>query len=384
MTPVAPVDSTPVDVAVLGGGQAGLATSFWLRRTGIEHVVLDDADQPAGAWARMWPSLRAFSPPEYSSLPGWLMPRWKGDGGFPPRQHVVDYLTEYERRYELPVRRPVRVAAVRDAGERLRIEATTDSGPVQWLARAVVSATGTWSRPFLRAVPGMTDFSGTQLHSAQYRAPADLPAGRVLVVGGGNTGAQLAAELTASHEVVWATQRPPRFMPEDVDGRVLFDVATARRAALDVGREDDGGVQSLGDIVMVPGVREAVATGRLAAVPMVERLTASGVVWGERAHEVHAGSTWNTPPAAPGEEHGVEAVLWCTGYRAALGHLRPLGLRGAAGRVAIAEGSMTRAAGDARVHLMGYGDWTGPASATLIGVGRPARAAVREIAELVG
>lgn len=376
-----PIDGTPLDVVVIGGGQAGLATSFWLRRAGIEHVVLDDANQPAGAWARTWPSLRAFSPPQYSSLPGWLMPRWEGDGGFPPREHVVDYLTEYELRYDLPVQRPVRVGSVHDAGERLRVEATTPSGPMTWLARTVVSATGTWSRPFIPSVPGRSAFTGTQLHSARYRTPDALTTGRVLVVGGGNTGAQLAAELTASHEVVWATQRPPRFMPDDVDGRVLFDVATARRAALDAGREDDGGVQSLGDIVMVPAVREAVAAGHLTAVPMVERLTASGVVWG---HHDTDGSTWNTPPAPAGEEYGIDVVLWCTGYRPALGHLRPLGLRGTDGRVGIADGSMTQAADDPRVHLMGYGDWTGPASATLIGVGRPARAAVREIGELLG
>ncbi|WP_462418689.1 NAD(P)-binding domain-containing protein [Kytococcus sp. Marseille-QA3725] len=295
--------TTDTDVVVIGGGQAGLATSYWLRRAGIEHVVLDDAEQPGGAWARMWPSLRAFSPAQHSSLPGWMMPQPPG-GGFPPREHVAGYLTDYEERYEVPVERPVRVEAVRRDGGRLRVEgrragAAPGGGEVPrtpeaaaWSARAVVSATGTWSRPFWPSVPGMRDFGGVQLHSAQYRRPADLPDGRVLVVGGGNTGAQLAAELLETHEVVWATQRPPRLMPPEVDGRVLFDVATARRAALDAGREDDGGVAALGDIVQVPGVREAVAAGHLAAVPMVERLTASGAVWGADA----AGGTGRPGP----------------------------------------------------------------------------------------
>ncbi|MFC0359175.1 ArsO family NAD(P)H-dependent flavin-containing monooxygenase [Kytococcus sp. HMSC28H12] len=370
------------DVVVIGGGQAGLATSYWLRRAGIGHVVLDDADGPGGAWARMWPSLHAFSPPQHSSLPGWLMPRWTGEGAFPSRQHVADYLTAYEERYEVPVQRPVRVDAVRREGERLVVEGRPEGERSAWWGRAVVSATGTWSRPFWPSVPGLREFAGAQLHSAQYRGPESVPGGRVLVVGGGNTGAQLAAELAASREVVWATQRPPRFMPPEVDGRVLFDVATARRAALDAGRPDDGGVGTLGDIVQVPEVRAALAEGRLGAVPMVARLTASGVVWGEEAAEA-AGSTWNSPPVAPGEELPVDAVLWCTGYRPALAHLRPLGVRGERGHVAVAPGSMTRAAGEPRLHLMGYGDWTGPASATLIGVGRPARAAAREIEEVL-
>ena len=114
---------TQVDVVVIGGGQAGLATSYWLRRAGIDHVVLDDAREPGGAWARMWPSLHAFSPPQYSSLPGWLMPAWTGEGTFPSRAHVVAYLRAYEERYEVPVERPVRVDAVRPGdGERLVVE----------------------------------------------------------------------------------------------------------------------------------------------------------------------------------------------------------------------------------------------------------------------
>ncbi len=383
--------SRAVGVVVIGGGQAGLATSYWLRRAGIDHVVLDDAEQPGGAWARMWPSLHAFSPPQYSSLPGWLMPGWTGEGAFPSRAHVEEYLRAYEERYEVPVQRPVRVEAVRHGdGERLvvdghrLVDGSPDGRAVSWAARAVVSATGTWSRPFWPSVPGMREFRGVQIHSADYRGPDSLPPGRVLVVGGGNTGAQLAAELTASHEVVWATRRAPRFMPPEVDGRVLFDVATARRAALDAGREDDGGVAALGDIVQVPEVRRSLAEGRLGAVPMVERLTAWGAVWGAAPGEAPDGSTWNHPPAAAGEEFSLDAVVWCTGYRAALGHLRPLGVRDERGRVPVAQGSMTRAAGEPRLHLMGYGDWAGPASATLIGVGRPARSAVREIADLVG
>jgi cation diffusion facilitator CzcD-associated flavoprotein CzcO len=110
-------DVREVAVAIIGGGQAGLALGFYLRRTGlvpgVDFVILDAADRPGGAWLQMWDGLRLFSPSTYSSLPGWMMPPWDdANHGFPPRDHVVDYLTRYEQRYELAVERPRRVLSV--------------------------------------------------------------------------------------------------------------------------------------------------------------------------------------------------------------------------------------------------------------------------------
>lgn len=273
---------------------------------------------------------------------------------------MVEYLRDYEKRYELPVQRPVRVLGVHRDGGMLRVE--TDSGA--WHARAVISATGTWWRPFLPAVPGRRDFGGRQLHTVEYRSPLDFAGRRVIVVGGGNSGAQIAADLTLDGhvDVTWVAQRPPRYLPDDIDGRALFDVATARRRALDAGRSDTGGVASLGDIVAVPPVRAARDAGRLQARPMFSQLTVGGVRW------------------ADGSEAGAEAIFWCTGFRLALSHLAPLNLRGPRGRIPT---DGTRALGEPRLHLFGYGDWTGPASATLIGVGRTAREAAREVTGLL-
>lgn len=351
-----------VDVAVLGAGQAGLAVGYYLRRAGLTpqsgYVLLDANPAPGGAWAHMWPSLRLFSPAEYSSLPGWLMPPPVGEG-FPPATHVVEYLTRYEHRYQLPVHHGVRATAVRrlDADPDGRLLVQTTAGT--WTARAVVSATGTWGRPFVPRYPGMEAFTGRQLHSARYTGPADFTGQRVVIVGGGNTGAQLLAELSQVAQTTWVALRPPKFLPDDVDGRALFMVATARRRALDAGHTDPGGVATLGDVVMVPPVRDARDRGALEARPMFDRLTPTGVAW------------------ADGTEQDADVVLWCTGFRPDLAHLAPLGLRAADGLIPTAG---TRALAEPRLHLVGYGDWTGPGSATLIGVGRTARETVAEIA----
>lgn len=364
--PAGPHEPAEVDVAVLGAGQAGLAVAYYLRRAGLPassgYVLLDANPTPGGAWTHMWPSLRLFSPAEYSSLPGWLMPPPTGEG-FPPAAHVVDYLTRYEHRFQLPVHHGVRATAVRraddDPGGRLLVETTAGA----WAARAVVSATGTWGRPFVPRYPGMETFAGRQLHSSRYTGPAGFAGQRVVVVGGGNTGAQLLAELSQVAQTTWVTLSPPTFLPDDVDGRALFAVATARRRALDAGRPDPGGVAGLGDVVMVPPVREVRQRGALVARPMFARLTRTGAAWPD------------------GTEQGADVVLWCTGFRPDLAHLAPLGLRGADGGIATAG---TRDVAEPRLHLVGYGDWTGPGSATLIGVGRTAREAVAEVTAGLG
>lgn len=354
-----------VDVVVIGGGQAGLATAFYLRRAGLvpgrELVIVDAADRPGGSWPRMWHGLRLFSPAGFSSLPGWMMPPWDdATRGFPPRDHVVEYLTRYEEKYDLHVLRPHRVESVRradeDPGGRLLV--TADGLALS--ARAVVSATGTWDRPFWPAYPGMRTFAGRQLHASDYRQPEEFAGQRVVVVGGGNSAAQILAEVSTVAQATWVTTRPPRFLPDDVDGRVLFTTARARIEALEQGREH-AGVAGLGDIVMVASVKHARDRGVLRANPMFTRLTAGGIAW------------------ADGTTLACDAVIWCTGFRPALGHLRALGLRTRDGHLPVGGPSGTRSVGEPRLHLVGYGDWTGPASATLSGVGPSARATAAEL-----
>jgi putative flavoprotein involved in K+ transport len=214
------VDPRSADVVVIGGGQSGLAVGYYLRRTGLDFVILDAGSEPGGAWRRGWESLRLFSPARWSSLPGWIMPG--GPDWYPGRDDFVRYMTEYEQRYDMPVQRPVLAKAVRHEGDRLAIE--TDRGT--WLARAVVSATGTWGAPVIPCYPGQESFRGEQVHSAEYTSPVPFIGKRVLVVGGGNSGAQIVADLADYADVTWVTRREPVFMQEDVDCRDLLDLAT--------------------------------------------------------------------------------------------------------------------------------------------------------------
>jgi hypothetical protein len=227
----------------------------------------------------------------------------------------------------------------------------------------VVSATGTWSNPFIPDYPGREQFAGVQLHSAHYSDPTPFAGQRVMIVGGGNSGAQILAEVSKVSETLWITQEPPAFLPDDVDGRVLFERATARWKAQQEGRNIDEPAGGFGDIVMVPPVREARERGVLVAERPFVRFTETGVEW------------------ADGRREDLDAVIWCTGFRPALAHLSELGVIEADGKEAV-EG--TRPLKQPNLWLVPYGEWTGAASATLIGVTRTARSTVSEIDAALG
>jgi putative flavoprotein involved in K+ transport len=284
----------------------------------------------------------------------WPMPRpAEATAGFPDRQHVIDYLTQYESRYALPIRRPVTVQAVSRSGSTYTVQTNVGN----WRARAVISTTGSWTHPVIPAYPGRDVFQGLQLHSAQYRSAEPLAGKRVLVIGGGNSGAQILAEVSRVAHTTWVTLTDPVFLPDEVDGRVLFGQASAQYRALQNGSTPSLG-GNLGNVVMVPSVQEARSRGVLHAVRPFLRLTPTGVVWPD------------------GRSESIDAIIWCTGFQPATGHLRPLGIVDAAGRVAT---NGTRAIDEPGLWLVGYGSWTGFASATLIGVGRSARQTAEEV-----
>lgn len=347
------VNQNPIlDVVVIGGGQSALTVAYFLKRSGLSFVLLDAEAAPGGAWQHGWDSLRLFSPSAWSSIAGWQMPTVSEET--PSRDDVIRYLTQYERRYEFPIIRNTRVTRVEKTEGGLRIV----SGDHYWNARAVISATGTWSSPFFPTYPGREVFQGQQIHSAQYVGPSEFEGKTVLVVGGGNSGAQIYAEVSQVAQAIWVTQEAPKYLPDDVDGRALFERATARLKAQQEGLDTQQLAGGLGDIVVVPQVLEARERGVLNAVRPFTHFTSTGVVW------------------PSGTETKVDTLIWCTGFSPALDHLSNLGIVGHDGKVAVDE---NRSVDLPNLWLVGYGDWTGLASATLIGVTRTARDVVKQV-----
>jgi putative flavoprotein involved in K+ transport len=204
------------DVVVVGGGQAGLAMGYLLSREGRSVTILDAADTPAAAWRGRWNSLRLFTPVRYDSLPGRAFPGRPDT--YPGRDDVVAYLTGYARDFELPVEldSPVRAVRAVDDGYVVELDEST------YEADQVVIATGPFQIPRVPQMDARLSPDIARLHSSAYRGPEDVPAGSVLVVGGGNTGFQIAQELSGTHEVhlsVGSRQTP---LPQRILGRDLF------------------------------------------------------------------------------------------------------------------------------------------------------------------
>src|SRR5947207_4342937 len=208
--------SDHLEVIVVGGGQAGLAIGYFLAQQGRNFAILETAEEPAAAWRARWHSLKLFTPVRYSSLPGLPFP---GDpDSYPGREDVASYLTEYARHFALPVVLGSRVRSVRRAEDRYRVKLDDRT----YTADQVVIATGPFQVPYVPAIADGLARDVFQLHSTRYRAPGDLPDGPVLVVGGGNTGFQIAEELSASRQVhlsIGSRQTP---FPQRILGRDLF------------------------------------------------------------------------------------------------------------------------------------------------------------------
>src|SRR4051812_3900475 len=343
-----------VDVVVIGAGQAGLSTAWALQRQGFapfeDVVVLDAGERPGGAWQHRWPSMTLSGTHRVHDLPG--LP-FDAAAELPARDAVPAYFAEYERRFDLPVIRPVTVQAVhRDAGG---YRVVTDAG--EWRTRALVNATGTWTAPFVPRYPGQELFRGRQLHTVDYRNAEEFAGQHVVVVGGGASAVQLLGEISRVTGTTWVTRRPPvwREGPFGADeGRAAVTrVADAVREG-----RSPGSVVGVTGLVVTPWVRDALDRGALRRLPVFDRITPDGVAWDD------------------GRTVRADVLLWATGFRAALGHLAPLRLREPGGGIRV-EG--TRAAREPRLHLVGYGP-----SASTIGANRAGRAAAREIRALLG
>jgi cation diffusion facilitator CzcD-associated flavoprotein CzcO len=332
---------------VIGAGQAGLAASYHLKRRGIDHVVLDADDAPGGAWRHRWDSLTMADVHGIAALPG-VEPPETGDAR--ANEAVPAYFADYERRFDLPVLRPVRADSVVDAGDGLLEVQAADR---RWLTRTLVNATGTWSRPFVPRYPGAETFRGRQLHTHEYDGPASFRGRRVVVVGGGASAVQLLGEIApVAAATLWVTRREPvwrtgDFSPEVGRAAVALVEERVRRGL------PPASVVSVTGLALREQEREAERLGAYERHPMFEVIEPDGV-------RMPDGSHW-----------AADVILWATGFRPAVGHLAALHLRSSLGGIQL---DGTTAVEDPRVQLVGYGP-----SASTIGANRAGRVAARSV-----
>jgi putative flavoprotein involved in K+ transport len=287
-----------IETVVVGGGQAGLATGYHLARRGREFVILDAGERVGDAWRRRWDSLRLFSPAKYDGLPGlpYPGPAWS----FPTREEFADYLRDYAAWAELPVRNGVAVRRVSYQGGRYVVEA----GAQTYEADNVVVAAGYDRLPKVPPYAGQLAADIRQVHAGDYRNPGQLQDGPVLVVGAGNSGADIAAELAGHGRRVLLSGRHPGQIPWRIERRpahlltpVLF---FAFRHLLTVRTPMGRRVRPRALAHSAPLIRVKDADLRAAGVERVPRTT---------------GAADGRPVLADGSVPDVANVLWCTGFR---------------------------------------------------------------------
>ena len=206
-----------VEVAVIGAGQAGVAMGYFLRRQGRRFVIFERADSIGSAWRERWASLTLFTPRRYSALPGLLFPG--APDGYPTRDEVIAYLERYAETFELPIELNTEVTIL-DGGDDERFRLEVDGRTM--VADQVVVASGPFQLPDVPKLAERLADGVFQTHAVGYRRPEDVPAGVVLVVGGGNTGFQIAKELSLTHKVVLSIGSRQKPLPQRVLGRDLF------------------------------------------------------------------------------------------------------------------------------------------------------------------
>jgi putative flavoprotein involved in K+ transport len=211
-----PADDRLLDVVVIGGSQSGLAIAWHLQRLGLDFVVLEAGPEPGHIWRSRWDSLKLFTPAQYDALPGMAFPG--PPDTYPTKEPVADYLQAYAAAFNLPVRLNARVTRLSKTDGGFEVQ-TADS---RFRARQVVVATGPFQVPFVPPPAAKLDASVTQVHSADYRNPQALPEGPVLVVGGGNSGFQIAEELAGTRTVDLSIATRYPMLPQRLAGRDLF------------------------------------------------------------------------------------------------------------------------------------------------------------------
>lgn len=346
-----------VDIVVIGAGQAGLSAAYHLKREGLESgkgfVVLDDEFGSGGAWQHRWDSLTLSNVNGINDLPGMTFSEAVNRDDKQLRANVAlpQYYEKYEKAFDLPVIRPVNVLKVTERNGRFLIH----TNGLQFSAKGIINATGTWKTPHCPKYPGWDKFKGRQLHTGEYKNAAEFIGKHVIVVGGGISAVQLLGELSKVTKTTWVTRRPPDFRPYE------FNPELGREAVAMVDERVRKGlppksVVSVTGLPITPAIEDMLKSGVLDRKPMFQEITENGVKWED------------------GSEMDADVIFWNTGFRHSLDHLDPLGLKNEQGGIEMGGQLATQVVKDPRIHLTGYG----PSSST-IGANRAGRAAAKEL-----
>jgi putative flavoprotein involved in K+ transport len=286
-----------IETLVIGGGQSGLVMGYQLSRRGLPFAIVDANHRIGDAWRNRWDSLRLFTPNRLNGLPGMPFPGYHW--GFPSKDEMADYLESYARRFGIHVETGVRVERLTREGDLF----VATAGDRHFEADNVVVAMSSWQRPRIPGFASELDPSVVQLHVAEYRNPGQLQEGGVLVVGAGNSGAEVAKELARTHDV-WlsgpSTGNLP-FRPESVAARVLMPF---------VGRVIFHRVLTTSTPIGRRARPKLVSTGEPLIRVKPRDLAEAGV---ERVPRV-TGVQHGLPQLEDGRRIGVANVVWCTGF----------------------------------------------------------------------
>jgi putative flavoprotein involved in K+ transport len=345
-----------LDTVIVGGGQAGLAMGYYLARQHRDFVILDTAGRVGDTWRNRWDSLRLFTPAFHSGLPG--MPFPAPGNSFPTKDQTAAYLEAYAGKFQLPTRLGRRVQSLsrHDGGYLLRV------GDQRYTAEHVVVATGPYHHPHIPGFGAGLDPTIAQLHSRDYRNPGRLPDGAVLVVGAGNSGAEIAVELAATRRTYLAgpdTGHAPIWLIHNrlslwlADHLLTVDTRLGRKMRDTRRRRGDPLVRLKPADILAAGVQR---------VPRVD-----GVVDG-------------TPRLADGQLLDVAVVVWATGYRPEFGWI-DLPIFDDAGYPVHHRGVVAAAPG---LYFLGLPFQYTPTSDHVGGVGRDARHIADHLIALAG
>jgi putative flavoprotein involved in K+ transport len=293
--------SERVQVVVIGGGQAGLSVGYCLAQRGLSFVILEANRRLGDSWRRRWDSLRLFTPAKYDGLIGLPFPA--PPQSFPTKDEMADYLETYAKHFDLPVRTNVKVDRVWRDGTRYIV----DAGDSHFEADHVVVAMATYQAPRVPEFARALDPAIVQLHSSEYKNPGQLRPGDALIVGAGNSGADIAVDVVRSHRT-WLSGRHPGHIPFRIDSRFawfalpfIFRVIFHRILTIDtpIGRRARPAILSKG--------------GPLIRVKPQD-LADAGVQRVARVADVRNGK----PVLADGRTLDVSNVIWCTGFHPGL------------------------------------------------------------------